>query len=97
MSLFDPYTWDLINTPARGNRCKHGQCFDLKTFIAFMFTARNRNWKCPICSKDARKFMVDEEQKAVIRRVQESNSVPSEVSFMKNGTIVLKVESEKED
>ena len=51
VSIFDPYTWDLIHMPVRGNRCQHGQCFDLKTFLSFMLAARNRNWKCPVCNK----------------------------------------------
>ena len=90
ISLFDPFTWDLIKTPVRGSKCQHGQCFDLKTFISFMSTARNRTWKCPICGKDARKFMVDSQQMELIKRVQESNSVPSEIAFMKDGKIVIK-------
>ena len=66
VNLVDPYTWNLIQTPARGNKCNHGQCFDLKTFIAFMNVQRNRNWRCPICMKECRKFCVDQEQMGVI-------------------------------
>lgn len=97
INLYDPFTWDVIHTPVRGSRCLHGQCFDLKTFISFMSTARNRTWKCPVCGKDARKFMVDSQQSELIKRVQETSSVPSEITFMKDGTIVLKVDNHEDE
>lgn len=85
VSIRDPFTWDLIKTPVRGYKCLHGQCFDLNTFISFMFTARNRTWKCPVCNKDARKFMIDSEQQNIIKRIESNSAIPSEISFMKNG------------
>lgn len=97
VSLKDPYTWERIRTPARGHRCHHGQCFDLHTFIAFMFSARNRSWKCPVCNKDARKFMIDSQQQEIIKRVTENGTEPSEVAFMKDGTIVLKSDPKNDD
>jgi len=91
ISLLDPYTWDVIKTPVRGQKCQHGQCFDLKTFISFMSTARNRTWKCPVCLKDAKRFMIDVRQQELIKTGHEKNlPVPSEVAFMKDGTIVTK-------
>ena len=63
--------------PVRGNKCQHGQCFDLRTFISFMMAARNRSWKCPVCNKDARKFMVDRQQLDIIKRVMDSNAIPT--------------------
>lgn len=92
VSLKDPFTWELISTPVRGHKCQHGQCFDLKTFISFMSTARNRTWKCPVCNRDARKFMLDSNQFDLIKRIKETNSMPSEVTFMKDGSIVLKID-----
>ena len=97
INLYDPFTWDVIKTPVRGYKCVHGQCFDLKTFISFMSTARNRTWKCPVCGKDTRKFMIDTQQLELIKRVKESNSVPSEVAFMKDGTVVLKVDHHSDE
>jgi len=85
ISLRDPFTWDLIKTPVRGNKCMHGQCFDLKTFISFMSTARNRTWKCPVCNKDARKFTIDSDQLALIKKVEETSIIPSEITFLRNG------------
>jgi hypothetical protein len=97
INLYDPFTWDVIKTPVRGYKCVHGQCFDLRTFISFMSTARNRTWKCPVCSKDTRKFMIDSQQQDLIKRVHETNSVPSEVAFMRDGTIVLKVDNHSDE
>lgn len=34
--------------------------------------------------------MIDSQQMDLIKRVQESNSIPSEIAFMKDGKIVLK-------
>ena len=65
--LTDPFSWDFIKTPVRGHKCNHAQCFDLKTFISLMFSAKNRTWKCPLCTKDARKFMLDNEQMDLIK------------------------------
>ena len=69
INLYDPYTWDLIKTPVRGHKCNHVQCFDLKVFISFMMATRNRTWKCPLCGKDARKFMIDNQQLELINQV----------------------------
>jgi len=66
--LIDPFSWDIIKTPVRGDKCTHAQCFDLKTFISLMSSAKNRTWKCPLCSKDSRKFMLDYEQQDLIKK-----------------------------
>lgn len=96
MNLYDPFTWDVIKTPVRGHKCVHGQCFDLKTFISFMSTARNRTWKCPVCGKDARKFMIDSQQADLIKNVS-PNNIPTEITFMKDNTILIKVDNHSEE
>jgi hypothetical protein len=50
-NLNDPYSKRVMSTPVRGNKCLHGQCFDLKTYLQFMYATKNRSWRCPICSK----------------------------------------------
>jgi hypothetical protein len=56
-----------------------------------MSTARNRTWKCPVCSKDAKRFMIDLKQQDLIKTGHDNNlPVPSEVAFMKDGTIMSK-------
>lgn len=49
-----------MRVPVRGMNCQHGQCFDLRTFLALMSTLRRGAWRCPICSRDARKLVRDE-------------------------------------
>ncbi|KAF2476125.1 uncharacterized protein BDR25DRAFT_310507 [Lindgomyces ingoldianus] len=59
ISLFDPFSASAIcNIPVRGKSCLHYDCFDLQTFLQ---TRRRKGdasdvdqWKCPICSADAR-------------------------------------------
>lgn len=41
--------------------------------------------------------MIDTQQQELIKRVQETNSIPSEVAFMKDGTIVLKVDNHSDE
>jgi len=35
-NLYDPYSWKVMSLPVRGQGCRHGQCFDLKTHLIFM-------------------------------------------------------------
>ncbi|KAJ5667230.1 transcriptional regulator family: Zinc finger MIZ-type [Penicillium longicatenatum] len=59
ISLIDPFTAQICQTPARSTYCDHQECFDLETFIKTRKsisgpTPMNDNWKCPICNADAR-------------------------------------------
>jgi hypothetical protein len=59
ISLIDPFTAQICETPARSTYCDHQECFDLETFIKTRKsisgpTPMNDNWKCPICNADAR-------------------------------------------
>ena len=54
--LSDPFTAQLVGTPVRGKGCTHYECFDLDVFLQ---TRKPDVWKpeqfkCPICSSDAR-------------------------------------------
>ena len=57
--MLDPFSWDLIEVPARGAKCKHGQSFDLRKFITLINAQKNKTWKCPVCSKYCQKFVID--------------------------------------
>ncbi|KAJ4358367.1 uncharacterized protein N0V89_002949 [Didymosphaeria variabile] len=59
INLFDPFSRsEICKIPVRSKACDHFDCFDLETFLK----TRKRNadstvpddWKCPICSGDAR-------------------------------------------
>ena len=67
MNLQDPYAWTLIETPVRGTRCNHGQCFDLRTFLGLMNAQKYRTWKCPVCSISCQKFTIDIQQTEILK------------------------------
>lgn len=48
LSLRCPITFKRIVIPARGNDCKHLQCFDLETFLKL--NTDKSGWSCPICN-----------------------------------------------
>jgi hypothetical protein len=62
-NLWDPFTRNLIKTPVRGSACLHLQCFDLRNYLTFMYATKNRFWKCPVCSKDSKKLLLDQQFK----------------------------------
>ncbi|KAL8950659.1 MAG: hypothetical protein Q9222_003318 [Ikaeria aurantiellina] len=75
ISLTDPYTSLIWDTPIRGRHCRHDQCFDLDTFLS----TRNGKppsqpcdpdaFKCPICGGDARpQMLVKDEFFVALRR-----------------------------
>ncbi len=39
-----------IQTPAKGNKCRHIQCFDLDTYIEYV--SKHNQSTCPLCDKD---------------------------------------------
>lgn len=61
VSLNDPFTLRLIESPVRGRDCDHVQAFDRSAFLDFNeLMERNRwckltkKWKCPFCGKHIR-------------------------------------------
>lgn len=54
-----PLNFQLIQTPVRGVRCKHLQCFSLETFVHAWERSLERQWTCPICKEKAVEFVVD--------------------------------------
>jgi hypothetical protein len=51
VSLRDPLSFQRIQVPAKGRRCRHDASFDLATFIAH--GARRSTWNCPVCDAAA--------------------------------------------
>ncbi|RDW57901.1 uncharacterized protein DSM5745_11281 [Aspergillus mulundensis] len=68
VTLVDPYTARIFDVPVRGRHCEHTECFDHKTFLQTRLlksgdqSAIEADWKCPICSRDARpqNLIIDE-------------------------------------
>ena len=48
-SLVCPLSKKRIEIPARGNDCKHLDCFDLKAHL--VMNDKRSEWLCPICNK----------------------------------------------
>jgi hypothetical protein len=58
-----------------------------------MAVGKNRAWKCPVCSKDARKIMIDNQQTELLKKIT-TESIPKEVSFLKDGNIIFKLDND---
>uniref|UniRef100_A0A7S0L034 SP-RING-type domain-containing protein n=1 Tax=Coccolithus braarudii TaxID=221442 RepID=A0A7S0L034_9EUKA len=54
ITLLCPLTRMRIGTPARSERCRHVECFDLDAYLQCQRSSRTPKWQCPICSADAR-------------------------------------------
>ncbi|KAG8200562.1 hypothetical protein JTE90_000635 [Oedothorax gibbosus] len=51
VSLKCPITFKRITLPARGQECKHIQCFDLESYL--QLNCERGAWRCPVCNKPA--------------------------------------------
>ena len=80
-----------MELPVRGDRWRHSQCFDLRTYLVFMSGLKNRTWRCPVCCRPVRSFVMDHWVFELIQRLVLVNTVPNEVCFMREGNVVLKV------
>lgn len=47
VSLKCPITFKRIVLPARGQECKHIQCFDLESYL--QVNSERGTWRCPVC------------------------------------------------
>jgi len=48
-SLICPISKTAINTPVRGQHCKHMQCFDLETWLHSNKHVSGGRWRCGVC------------------------------------------------
>jgi len=72
LSLRCPLTHLLVDTPARGWRCKHIQCFDLGSYLLLMGQARVRKWQCPICREACCVLVLDKYMGRVLAQARRS-------------------------
>jgi hypothetical protein len=54
-----------------------------------------RQWKCPICGEEAKKFYIDSELKKVLNDVKKMIKEPKEIIFYSNGKKVYKYNEEE--
>ncbi|KAL5003842.1 hypothetical protein BDV10DRAFT_154449 [Aspergillus recurvatus] len=81
VTLVDPYTARIFAVPVRGRHCDHTECFDHETFLQTRLlksgdqSAIGADWKCPICSRDARpqNLIVDEFLADVRKQLERTN------------------------
>ena len=67
VSLLDIYTdTDVITIPAKGWKCTHLSCFNLKTFLGFM--EHTRLYKCPFCKQKVGLIFICNEMKDIIQK-----------------------------
>ena len=64
LDMTDPFTSRIFDTPVRGKKCTHTQCFDLDTFLQSRGSPDSgepchaEQFKCPICKGDVRPHMM---------------------------------------
>lgn len=51
LSLSCPLGLCRLTLPARGRKCSHIQCFDLRTFLTFNRNCTSKAWQCTVCHK----------------------------------------------
>ncbi|XP_022257226.1 zinc finger MIZ domain-containing protein 1-like [Limulus polyphemus] len=82
VSLKCPITFKRVSLPARGQDCKHIQCFDLESYL--QMNCEKGAWRCPICNKTAylEGLEVDQYVWAILTNL--SNSEVDEVTMSAN-------------
>jgi hypothetical protein len=64
VDMVDPFMAKMFQTPVRSTSCLHRECFDLETYLKSRplkvpdGPTSADHWRCPICDKDARPFML---------------------------------------
>ena len=87
VSCADPYSKQMIETPVRGQECKHLGCFDLQTFLVFQERSQKRAWLCPLCKRDARILIVDKYQLTIMEQIRDLSKAPGKIIYFSNGNI----------
>ncbi|KJZ78701.1 hypothetical protein HIM_02092 [Hirsutella minnesotensis 3608] len=98
VSVSDPFSSSLFQTPVRGVDCRHLECFDLDTWLRTRPAKHSQRpgepslvdcWKCPICGLDARpaSLRIDdffaEVQQALVER---GDTTTRRISIRSDGT-----------
>lgn len=82
ISLNCNFTFQMINTPAKGRFCKHIQCFSLENFIVISEQQQPRKWRCPFCKVKCFDIIVDEYIYNIIKELKVKFADPvKEVTF----------------
>ena len=95
VSLKCPLSRFLPEVPARGVRCQHIQCFDLRAYIVLQERAKSCRWRCPICGMLALNVIVDRYMQAVLKQANADGA--DSVEFLSDGRFLLMPESDDEE
>tara|TARA_B110000208_G_scaffold32891_1_gene43303 strand:+ start:113 stop:2113 length:2001 start_codon:yes stop_codon:yes gene_type:complete len=94
LSLRCPLSLARLGVPARGAKCKHVSCFDLKTFLTF--NKNKEGWKCPVCDLKVapHSLVVDGYQAAILDETKEgkkraANAAASDENDVIDAVILL--------
>merc|ERR1719284_292939 len=67
----------FASAPARGESCRHLQCFDLEAYLVANYRTRafNNRWRCPLCDTELRPqdLRIDAFVESVLRSTQEAD------------------------
>ena len=88
LSLRCPLTHLLIDIPVRGWRCKHIQCFDLRTYLLIMGETKVRRWQCPICREACCVLTVDRYMQRILAQARRNEECDM-VEFRETGEYQL--------
>jgi E3 SUMO-protein ligase PIAS1 len=86
VSLVCPLMIDKIIVPAKGLKCRHPNCFDLRTFLSL--AEQSYNWQCPICIQPLpeTELRVDLRMEAILKLSPED---VEEVRIMPDGNVEM--------
>jgi len=91
-SLLCPISKSAIETPVRGQKCKHMQCFDLRNFLHANKTVSGGRWRCGVCEEflSVRTLVRCGLFKAMLDELRtEVSGIRDRVSLKPDGTWVL--------
>ena len=98
VSIVDPFSLSLVRIPARGELCRHYECFDLDLFLQTRqgSPCKPEQFRCPICNGDARpdRMIVDTWFQSVLDSVREMGRSDAR-SIVVDGTLEWRVQEEK--
>lgn len=67
LSLRCPLTHTLLETPVRGWKCTHIQCFSLKVFLTLQSDSTANKWLCPLCKANCSHLVVDQYLETLVK------------------------------
>eukprot|EP00357_Protocruzia_adherens_P002559 CAMPEP_0115012466 /NCGR_PEP_ID=MMETSP0216-20121206/24752_1 /TAXON_ID=223996 /ORGANISM="Protocruzia adherens, Strain Boccale" /LENGTH=535 /DNA_ID=CAMNT_0002381525 /DNA_START=56 /DNA_END=1660 /DNA_ORIENTATION=+ len=68
LKLKCPITMKPMQTPVRGSKCNHQQCFNLETYLETISKTRMKKWMCPYCKSKVFRMCVDPFVKEILAK-----------------------------